>query len=180
MTVKIKNSGSYISKINGKQLINNQYALDINSDRKKSKQVLGMFNNNGHIERMHDSLQNYMNKMSSKNQSIFDLLRNERSEVNKIPNIAIKILDNPPQSIMSSPKKMKQNTKKLAITSNHNGISSKLFDFTNIGPDSGLGPQLGPGPSPRPQPSPRPRPRRAKQSRKKRRKRVTHKNGKRL
>jgi hypothetical protein len=174
MTVKIKNSGSYISNINGKQLINNQYALDINSDRKKSKQVLGMFNNNGHIERMHDSLQNYMNKMSSKNQSIFDLLRNERSEVNKIPNIAIKILDNPPQSIMSSPKKMKQNTKKLAITSNHNGISSKLFDFTNIGPS----PQLGP--SPRPQPSPRPRHRRAKQSRKKRRKRVTHKNGKRL
>ena len=104
MTVKIKNSGLYISKVNGKQLVNNQYALDIDSDRKKNKQVIGMFNNNGVINRMHDSLQNYMNKTSSKNQSIFDLLKREHSEVNKIPNIAIKILNNPPiQPIVSTP-----------------------------------------------------------------------------
>jgi hypothetical protein len=137
MTVKIKNSGLYISKVNGKSLINNQYTLDIDSDRKKSNQVIGMFNNNGYIERMHDSLQNYMNKTSSKNQSIFDLLKREHSEVNKIPNIAIKILNNPPiQPIVSSPKKMvinkkniKQKTKKRETI--HNGISSKLFDFTS-------------------------------------------------
>ena len=75
MTIKIKDSGSYISKVNGKPIINNQYALDIDSDRNKSNQVIGMVKNDDIVNTMHDSLQNYMNKTSSKNLSIFDLLK---------------------------------------------------------------------------------------------------------
>ena len=63
MTIKIKDSGSYISKVNGKPIINNQYALDIDSDRNKSNQVIGMVKNDDVVNTMHDSLQNYMNKM---------------------------------------------------------------------------------------------------------------------
>ena len=179
MTVKIKNSGLYISKVNGKQLVNNQYALDIDSDRKKNKQVIGMFNNNGVINRMHDSLQNYMNKTSSKNQSIFDLLKREHSEVNKIPNIAIKILNNPPiQPIVSTPtsslKKMimKQKTRKLA--NSNNGISSKLFDFTNI--------EQAPNPYPYPNPKSKLKSKLKNiyQTRKRQRKRSSRKNRKRF
>jgi hypothetical protein len=130
MTVKIKNSGSYISKINGKQLINNQYALDINSDRKKSKQVLGMFNNNGHIERMHDSLQNYMNKMSSKNQSIFDVLKQEHNNLNNIPNVSsVPNASSVPLGVIKKMKALK--TRKMR---DHSGISSKLFDFSPVIP----------------------------------------------
>ena len=180
MTVKIKKSGSYISKVNGIPLINNQYALDINSDRKNNNQVISMVNNNGIIERKHDSFQNYMNKMSSKNQSIFDLLKSERNEINKIPNISnisnisnivMKVVDSPSKpSMLSIPTKIsntinniKQKTKKR-VTS-HNGISSKLFDFTNIAPN--------------PDPLPNSLPNIGhNHSRKKRRKRSTRKNRK--
>ena len=99
MAVKIKKSGHYLSKVNGQPIINNEYAVDIDSQRKKNKQVLGIFKNNGIVNTMHDSLQSYMNKMSSKNQSIFDLLKNERNELSKIPISVMNISDSPPKSI---------------------------------------------------------------------------------
>jgi hypothetical protein len=179
MAVKIKKSGHYLSKVNGQPIINNQYAVDIDSERKKNKQVLGMFKNNGIVNTMHDSLQNYMNKMGSKNQSIFDLLKNERNELSKMPNSVMKISDSPPMPIMpsnamltmpimpSNAKKManKQKTRKLV-----SGISSKLFDFTNIEE----------APDPNPKPKPKPKPKSIYKSYKKRRRRASRRNRKRL
>ena len=181
MVVKIKNSGVYLSKVNGKPIINNQYAVDIDSSRQKKKQVLGMFKTNGIVETMHDSLQSYMNKMSSKNQSIFDLLKNERNELSKMPNIVMKISDSPPKSgmpinvmpinVMPNAKKMvmKQKTRKL-----NNGISSKLFDFTNIeqAPD--------PYPNPNLKSKLKSKLRNIYQTRKRQRKRTSRRNRKRL
>lgn len=163
MTIKIKDSGSYISKVNGIPIINNQYALDIDSDRNKSNQVIGMVKNDDVVNTMHDSLQNYMNKTSSKNLSIFDLLKRERNELSKFPNIVMNIVDSPPKP---SPMKMimKQKTRKLA--NNHNGISSKLFDFTNIEH------------APNPNPNPKPKLKNIYQTRKRQRKRATRKNRK--
>ena len=167
MTIKIKDSGSYISKVNGKPIINNQYALDIDSDRNKSNQVIGMVKNDDIVNTMHDSLQNYMNKTSSKNLSIFDLLKRERNELSKLPNIVMNIVDSPPKP---SPMKMimKQKTRKLA--NNHNGISSKLFDFTNI--------EHAPNLNPNPNPNPKPKQKNIYQTRKRQRKRATRKNRK--
>ena len=178
MVVKIKNSGVYLSKVNGKPIINNQYAVDIDSSRQKKKQVLGMFKTNGIVETMHDSLQSYMNKMSSKNQSIFDLLKNERNELSKMPNIVMKISDSPPKSgmpinVMPNAKKMvmKQKTRKL-----NNGISSKLFDFTNI--------EQAPDPNPKPKlksnPNLKSKLKNIYQTRKRQRKRTSRRNRKRL
>jgi hypothetical protein len=194
MALKIKKSGHYLSKVNGQPIINNQYALDIDSERKKNKQVLGMFKNNGVVETMHDSLQSYMNKMSSKNQSIFDLLKNERNELSKMPNpnpnIVMNISDSPPKSInpinpinvmpinpinvmpmLTNAKKtvMKKKTRKLV-----NGISSKLFDFTNI--------EQAPDPNPNPNPNIKykPKPKPINKSHKRRRRRASHKNRRRL
>lgn len=163
MTIKIKDSGSYISKVNGKPIINNQYALDIDSDRNKSNQVIGMVKTDDVVNTMHDSLQNYMNKTSSKNLSIFDLLKRERNELSKFPNIVMNIVDSPPKP---SPMKMimKQKTRKLA--NNHNGISSKLFDFTNIEHAAN------------PNPNPKPKLKNIYQTRKRQRKRATRKNRK--
>ena len=57
------------------------------------------------------------------------------------------IVDSPPKLNVSIPSPMKmimkQKTKKLA--NNHNGISSKLFDFTNI--------EHAPNPNPNPNPN---------------------------
>jgi hypothetical protein len=180
MALKIKKSGHYLSKVNGQPIINNEYAVDIDSERKKNKQVLGMFKNNGIVNTMHDSLQSYMNKMSSKNQSIFDLLKNERNELSKIPISVMNISDSPPKSInpinvnpinvmpmLTNAKKMvmKKKTRKLV-----NGISSKLFDFTNI--------ERAPDPNPKPNPKPKPKP--INISHKRRRRRATRRNHRRL
>ena len=193
MALKIKKTGHYLSKVNGQPIINDEYAVDIDSERKKNKQVLGMFKKNGIVNTMHDSLQSYMNKMSSKNQSIFDLLKNERNELSKIPNpnIVMNISDSPPKSInsinpinpmltnimpinvnpinvnpmLTNAKKMvmKKKTRKLV-----NGISSKLFDFTNI--------EQAPDPKPKPKPKPNP----INKSHKRRRRRASRKNHRRL
>jgi hypothetical protein len=190
MALKIKKTGHYLSKVNGQPIINNEYAVDIDSERKKNKQVLGMFKKNGIVNTMHDSLQSYMNKMSSKNQSIFDLLKNERNELSKMPNpnIVMNISDSPPKSInpinpiltnimpinvnpinvkpmLTNVKKMvmKKKTRKLV-----NGISSKLFDFTNI--------EQAPDPNPKPNPKPKP----INKSHKRRRRRASRRNHRRL
>ena len=196
MAVKIKKSGHYLSKVNGQPIINNQYAVDIDSERKKNKQVLGMFKNNGIVNTMHDSLQSYMNKMSSKNQSIFDLLKNERNELSKIPNSVMKISDSPPKSIMpksimpksimpimpSMPINVMTNAKKMIMKNKtrklNNGISSKLFDFTNI--EQAPDPNPKPKSKSKPRPRPRPRVRNINISRKKIRTRASRRNRKRL
>jgi len=188
MAVKIKKSGHYLSKVNGQPIINNEYAVDIDSQRKKNKQVLGMFKNNGIVNTMHDSLQSYMNKMSSKNQSIFDLLKNERNELSKIPISVMNISDSPPKSIIPTNtmltnimpinvnpinvKPMLTNAKKMVMKKKTrklvNGISSKLFDFTNI--------EQAPDPNPKPNPKPKP----INKSYKRRRRRATRRNHRRL
>uniref|UniRef100_A0A6C0D602 Uncharacterized protein n=1 Tax=viral metagenome TaxID=1070528 RepID=A0A6C0D602_9ZZZZ len=186
MAVKIKKSGHYLSKVNGQPIINNEYAVDIDSERKKNKQVLGMFKTNGIVKTMHDSLQNYMNKTSSKNQSIFDLLKNERNELSKMPNSVMKISDSPPKSIMpksimpsmptmpSMPINVMTNAKKMIMKNKTrklvSGISSKLFDFTNIEE----------APDPNPKPKPKPKPKSIYKSYKKRRRRASRRNRKRL
>ena len=199
MAVKIKKSGHYLSKVNGQPIINNEYAVDIDSERKKNKQVLGMFKNNGIVNTMHDSLQSYMNKMSSKNQSIFDLLKNERNELSKIPNNVMKISDSPPKSIMpksimpsmptmptmpSMPINIMTNAKKMIMKKKtrklDNGISSKLFDFTNIEQAPDPNPNPKPKPKPKSRPKPRPRVRNINISRKKIRTRASRRNRKRL
>ena len=180
MTIKIKDSGSYISKVNGKPIINNQYALDIDSDRNKSNQVIGMVKNDDVVNTMHDSLQNYMNKTSSKNQSIFDLLKRERNELSKFPNIVMNIVDSPPKLNVSIPSPMKmimkQKTRKLA--NNHNGISSKLFDFTNIEHAPNPNPNPNPNSNSNPKPKPKPKLKNIYQTRKRQRKRASRKNRK--
>jgi hypothetical protein len=186
MALKIKKTGHYLSKVNGQPIINDEYAVDIDSERKKNKQVLGMFKKNGIVNTMHDSLQSYMNKMSSKNQSIFDLLKNERNELSKMPISVMNISDSPPKSInpinpinvmpinvmpinakpmLTNVKKMvmKKKTRKLV-----NGISSKLFDFTNI--------EQAPDPKPNPKAKAKP----INKSHKRRRRRASRKNHRRL
>lgn len=135
--IKIKNSGEYISKVNGKPIVNNQYFLDIDSDRAKKEQVLGMYNKNGIIESEHNTLQNYMKKMSSKNSSIFDLIKKERKDLHNIPNIT-----QVPNMLKKMIMPKKQNTKKIT----NNGISSKLFEFTNMNTIIDHNPKHNPNP----------------------------------
>jgi len=88
-----------------------------------------MFNDNGIVNKIEeDTLQGYMKKMSSKNQSLFDILKQEHGVVNKALSIPKKMATLMPKKLFGS--KSKEKTKKRALP--HNGISSKLFNFSAL------------------------------------------------
>jgi hypothetical protein len=144
MNIKIKNSGSMLSMLNGKPIVHKDYIVDVDSNREKGKKIMGMFNDNGIVNKIEeDTLQGYMKKMSSKNLSLFDILKQEHGLVNKaltipkkmatLTSAALKPATLMPATLM--PKKLfgsksKEKTKKRALP--HNGISSKIFNFSTL------------------------------------------------
>jgi hypothetical protein len=129
MNIKIKNSGSMLSMLNGKPIVHKDYIVDVDSNREKGKKIMGMFNDNGIVNKIEeDTLQGYMKKMSSKNQSLFDILKQEHGVVNKALSIPKKMATLMPKKLFGS--KSKEKTKKRALP--HNGISSKLFNFSAL------------------------------------------------
>jgi len=139
MNIKIKNSGSMLSMLNGKPIVHKDYIVDVDSNREKGKKIMGMFNDNGIVNKIEeDTLQGYMKKMSSKNLSLFDILKQEHGLVNKALTIPKKIGTLVSATLMPAtlmPKKLfgsksKEKTKKRALP--HNGISSKIFNFSTL------------------------------------------------
>jgi len=139
MNIKIKNSGSMLSMLNGKPIVHKDYIVDVDSKREKGKKIMGMFNDNGIVNKIEeDTLQGYMKKMSSKNQSLFDILKQEHGVVNKALTIpkkmatlvsaTLKPATLMPKKLFSS--KSKEKTKKRALP--YNGISSKIFNFSDL------------------------------------------------
>jgi hypothetical protein len=129
MNIKIKNSGSMLSMLNGKPIVHKDYIVDVDSKREKGKKIMGMFNDNGIVNKIEeDTLQGYMKKMSSKNQSLFDILKQEHGVVNKALTIPKKMATLMPKKLFGS--NSKEKTKKRALP--HNGISSKLFNFSAL------------------------------------------------
>jgi hypothetical protein len=139
MNIKIKNSGSMLSMLNGKPIVHKDYIVDVDSNREKGKKIMGMFNDNGIVNKIEeDTLQGYMKKMSSKNQSLFDILKQEHGVVNKALTIPKKMATLKPAALKPAtlmPKKLfgsksKEKTKKRALP--YNGISSKIFNFSTL------------------------------------------------
>lgn len=139
MNIKIKNSGSMLSMLNGKPIVHKDYIVDVDSNREKGKKIMGMFNDNGIVNKIEeDTLQGYMKKMSSKNLSLFDILKQEHGVVNKALTIPKKMATLMPATLMPAtlmPKKLfgsksKEKTKKRALP--YNGISSKIFNFSTL------------------------------------------------
>ena len=177
MNIKIKNSGSMLSMLNGKPIVHKDYIVDVDSNREKGKKIMGMFNDNGKVNKIEeDTLQGYMKKMSSKNQSLFDILKQEHGLVNKALTIPKKMATLMPATLMPAmlkpamlkPKKFfssksKEKTKKRALP--HNGISSKIFNFSTLNAIAETAPN----------PNPNPKLRHMMHTRKKRRRTRTHK-----
>ena len=169
MNIKIKNSGSMLSMLNGKPIVHKDYIVDVDSNREKGKKIMGMFNDNGIVNKIEeDTLQGYMKKMSSKNQSLFDILKQEHGVVNKALTIPKKMATLVSATLM--PKKLfgsnsKEKTKKRALP--HNGISSKLFNFSALNAIAET--------APNPNPNINPKLSHKMHTRKKRRRNRTHK-----
>ena len=164
MNIKIKNSGSMLSMLNGKPIVHKDYIVDVDSKREKGKKIMGMFNDNGIVNKIEeDTLQGYMKKMSSKNQSLFDILKQEHGVVNKALTIPKKMATLMPKKLFGS--KSKEKTKKRALP--HNGISSKLFNFSALNAIAET--------APNPNPNINPKLSHKMHTRKKRRRNRTHK-----
>ena len=174
MNIKIKNSGSMLSMLNGKPIVHKDYIVDVDSKREKGKKVMGMFNDNGIVNKIdEDTLQSYMKKMSFKNQSLFDILKQEHGLLNKmlpIPNKMATLTSATLRPAMLRPatlrpatlrpatlrpatlipKKLfssKEKTKKRALP--HNGISSKIFNFSTLNSIAETAPNPNPNPNPK-------------------------------
>jgi len=174
MNIKIKNSGSMLSMLNGKPIVHKDYIVDVDSKREKGKKIMGMFNDNGIVNKIEeDTLQGYMKKMSSKNQSLFDILKQEHGLVNKaltIPKKMATLVSATLKPATLMPKKLfgsksKEKTKKRALP--HNGISSKLFNFSALNAIAET--------APNPNPNINPKLSHKMHTRKKRRRNRTHK-----
>jgi hypothetical protein len=160
MNIKIKNSGSMLSMLNGKPIVHKDYIVDVDSKREKGKKVMGMFNDNGIVNKIdEDTLQSYMKKMSFKNQSLFDILKQEHGLVNKMLPITKKMATLVSATLRPAtlrpatliPKKLfssKEKTKKRALP--HNGISSKIFNFSTLNSIAETAPNPNPNPNPNP------------------------------
>ena len=161
MNIKIKNSGSMLSMLNGKPIVHKDYIVDVDSKREKGKKVMGMFNDNGIVNKIdEDTLQSYMKKMSFKNQSLFDILKQEHGLVNKMLPITNKMATLVSATLrpatlrpamlrpaMLIPNKLfssKEKTKKRALP--HNGISSKIFNFSTLNSIAETAPNPNPNP----------------------------------
>jgi hypothetical protein len=115
-----------------------------------------------------DTLQSYMKKMSFKNQSLFDILKQEHGLLNKMLPIPKKMAMLTSATLRPAtlrpttlrpatlrpatliPKKLfssKEKTKKRALP--HNGISSKIFNFSTLNSIAETAPNPNPNPNPK-------------------------------
>ena len=64
--------------INNIPIVDQEYNLSVDTDRPKSKQVKVTVINNNEKYNSNDSLQHFLNKLSSNNSSLFNLLEQEK------------------------------------------------------------------------------------------------------
>ena len=65
--------------VNGKPIVNNQYRVNVDTNRKKLDQVNAVLIDNSKQYKYHDSLEHFLQKMSANNNSLFDLLEQEKN-----------------------------------------------------------------------------------------------------
>jgi hypothetical protein len=65
--------------VNGKPIVNNQYHVNVDTNRKKLDQVNAFLIDNSKQYKYHDSLEHFLQKMSANNNSLFDLLEQEKN-----------------------------------------------------------------------------------------------------
>lgn len=143
MSLKILSSGRHTKNINGENVMDKKFGIDIDSQRDNSQEVSAMVNLDGKKYALQDSLQNFLQKMSNNDNSLFKLLRKEElqsknpvapiSVCKKVkPSMTIVYKAKKPRKLTTTFKKMAENVKRLgkkkSKTQYKKGISEKLFD----------------------------------------------------
>ena len=143
MPLKILSSGRHTKNINGENVMDKKFGIDIDSERDNSQEVSAMVNQDGKKYALQDSLQNFLQKMSNNDNSLFKLLKKEElqsknpvapiSVCKKVqPSMSIVYKAKKPRKLRTTFKKLAENVKRLgkkkSKTQYKKGISEKLFD----------------------------------------------------
>jgi hypothetical protein len=78
MPLQVVTHGTNQQFINGIPVVNKRYNLSLDTKRSKSKQVNADIIDNDKHYKLQDSLEHFLQKMSSKKLSLFDFLENEK------------------------------------------------------------------------------------------------------
>ena len=144
MPLKILSSGRHTKNINGENVIDKKFGIDIDTKRDDSQQVNAMVNQDEKKYALQDSLQNFLQKMSNNDNSLFKLLKKEelqsKNPVAPIsickkkvePSMTIVYKAKKPRKLRTTFKKLAENVKRIgkkkSKTQYKKGISEKLFD----------------------------------------------------
>ena len=144
MPLKILSSGRHTKNINGENVMDKKFGIDIDTERDDSQQVNAMVNQDEKKYALQDSLQNFLQKMSNNDNSLFKLLKKEelqsKNPVAPIsvckkkvePSMTIVYKAKKPGKLRTTFKKLPENVKRIgkkkSKTQYKKGISEKLFD----------------------------------------------------
>ena len=144
MPLKILSSGRHTKNINGENVMDKKFGIDIDTERDDSQQVNAMVNQGENKYALQDSLQNFLQKMSNNDNSLFKLLKKEelqsKNPVAPIsvckkkvePSMTIVYKAKKPRKLRTTFKKLAENVKRIGKkkykTQYKKGISEKLFD----------------------------------------------------
>ena len=124
MVLKIISQGSHQKIVNGKPLVNKKFNVGIDSTKMPHRQVYAqVLDDNQHFETQ-DSLSNFMNNLRQNNNSLFDLMKNDKNKLNQQPDV--KLVSTCVKKIPISVKFLK-NTRKS--TDGKKGIRQKIFNL---------------------------------------------------
>jgi hypothetical protein len=84
MVFKIKTSGLHTKSVNGKQVINKQFDVGLDSTKEENQQVKATIVNDDKKYGTTDSLQNFIDNLNKNENSIFQLLSKEKYNLNQV------------------------------------------------------------------------------------------------
>jgi hypothetical protein len=118
MSLQVLTRGSHQQIINGKKVVNKHYGVSLDNN-----QVNGIIIDNNNQYKFHDSLEHFLQKMSSNKLSLFDLLQKEQSTSN---------LTNPHYQLKAKSKSKSKSKSKAIIypqklSKRHKQKSRKIF-----------------------------------------------------
>jgi hypothetical protein len=80
MSLQVLSRGSHQQIVNGKNIVDKHYDVSLDTNRNKSKQVKALVVSNNKHYKFQDSLEHFLQKMSSNKSSLFDLLEKEKEK----------------------------------------------------------------------------------------------------
>lgn len=100
MPILINTSGRHLQSVNGENVMDKKFGINIDSARNEDNQVMAVISDDGKKYAMQDSLQQFIKKMSNNDNSIFKLLKKEEQHSRNIPRLSVGVCKKNPPKLM--------------------------------------------------------------------------------